>query len=167
MNLVQNGIWSGLLATGPMTLAMFRMQRALPEKEKSPLPPATLTSQITGAFGVDQHLPAQIRPDATMISHFAYGAACGVLYSWLERKNQMAPLAKGSLFGIGVWAASYLGWIPVFGLRASGYKMPIRRNGLMLLAHLVWGASLGFAANEMKNFGNEMLDGHRKAPLAE
>lgn len=168
MNTFQNGIWSGLLATGPMTLAMFRMQESLPKSEKSPLPPATLTSEITGAVGLDQKVPAQFRPDLTMASHFGYGATGGILYSFLsKRAPEASPLLKGSLFGMCVWAASYLGWIPAFGLRASAYKMPAKRNALMIMSHLIWGASLGLAEKEMRKFGNQMLDGHRKAPLAE
>lgn len=168
MNTFQNGIWSGLLATGPMTLAMFRMQESLPATEKSPLPPATLTSQITSVVGVDQKVSTKFRPDLTLLSHFSYGAAGGLLYSFLRReKVGGSPVLNGSLFGLGVWAASYMGWIPMFGLRASAYKMPVKRNALMVLSHLVWGASLGIAQNKLMKFGGQMLDGHRKAPRAE
>lgn len=168
MNTAQNGIWSGLLATGPMTLAMFALHRQLPSAQKSPLPPATLTSQITSLFGIDQRLKQNPRENMTMFSHFGYGATCGLLYA-LGFKKWMArsPFINGSLFGLGVWAASYMGWIPAFGLRANAYKMPVKRNGLMILAHLIWGVSLGIAENEMRRFGNQMLDGHRKAPQAE
>lgn len=167
MTTAQNGIWAGLLATGPMTLAMFALQRRLPSVEKSPLPPATLTSQITQQVGVDQKLSRDRREDLTMISHFGYGAACGLLYAFGFKKFHNKPLLKGSAFGLGVWAASYLGWIPLFGLRANAYDMPARRNGLMILAHLIWGASLAYSENEMRRFGNQMLDGHRRAPSAE
>lgn len=168
MNTLQNGIWSGLLATGPMTLAMFRLQRELPESQKSPLPPATLTSQITGALGIDQKLPQTRRPDFTMASHFAYGAACGALFAWLNRgKQRTSPWISGSLFGLGVWSASYMGWIPLFGLRASAYKMPARRNALMIVSHLIWGASLAIAEKELRQSGQQMLDGHKKALRAE
>lgn len=167
MNTIQNGIWSGILATGPMTLAMFRMQESLPADEKSPLPPATLTSQITGLIGLDQKISSQHRPDLTMISHFAYGASAGILYSWLAKKTKTNSLITGGAFGFGVWAASYFGWIPVFGLRASGLNMPPKRNALMLIAHLVWGASLSLAEKELRRHGQQMLDGHRKASHAE
>jgi uncharacterized membrane protein YagU involved in acid resistance len=167
MNSAENGIWAGALATGPMTLAMFGLQRYLPTAEKSPLPPATLTSQITQTVGVDQSLAANQRADLTMVSHFGYGIVCGLIYAFGTRRFSSSPVLKGSLFGFGVWAASYLGWIPAVGLRASAFKMPAKRNGLMILAHLVWGASLGFAENELRTSGHQMLDGHRKAPLAE
>lgn len=167
MNTAQNGIWAGLLATGPMTLAMFALQRALPATQKSPLPPATLSSQITSKFGIDQLLNRSRREDLTLLSHFAYGAVCGLLYASGLKKFDAPPLAKGALFGIGVWASSYMGWIPIFGLRANAYRMPANRNLLMIAAHLIWGASLAYSENEMRRFGNQLLDGHRKAPRAE
>ena len=67
----------------------------------------------------------------------------------------------------GIWAVSYLGWIPVSGLRANAFKMPARRNGLMILAHLIWGVSIAFSEKEMRQSGDQMLDGHRKAREAE
>lgn len=168
MNTAQNGIWSGLLATGPMTLAMFALHRQLPRSEKSPLPPATLTSQVTSLLGLYQKLNKNPRESLTMISHFAYGAACGLLYAFgLKRYQRPQPVVKGCLFGLAVWAGSYMGWIPAFGLRSNAYNMSPRRNGLMVLAHLIWGASLGLAENEMRKFGDQMLEGHRKAPMAE
>ena len=168
MNTAENGIWSGLLATGPMTLAMFALHNKLPNVEKSPLPPATLTSQFTSLFGLDQKLSQNPRENLTMLSHFGYGAACGLLYAFgFKKLHPHSALLKGTLFGLGVWASSYMGWIPAFGLRANAYQMPAKRNGLMILAHIIWGASIGLAEFEMRRFGNQMLDGHRKASQAE
>jgi NO-binding membrane sensor protein with MHYT domain len=52
------------------------------------------------------------------------------------------------LFGLGVWATSYLGWLPVFGVRQPVTYDPVARTGLMIAAHLVWGTAAGlvFAA---------------------
>jgi uncharacterized membrane protein YagU involved in acid resistance len=167
MNTAQNGIWAGLLATGPMTLGMFALQKRLPQGEKSPLPPATLTSQTMAQVGIDQKLGKNPRENLTMLAHFGYGAACGLLYALFSKKITSRPLVKGSLFGIGVWAASYAGWLPMLGFRANAFNMPAKRNGLMVAAHLIWGACLAFAENEMQKFGDQMLNGRNKAPLAE
>lgn len=167
MNTIQSGAWAGILATGPMTLAMFELQKNLPAAQKSPLPPATLTHQLTRPIGLSQNLSSSRRADLAMISHFGFGLASGVLYALTEGKLKAPPILKGSLFGLSVWAVSYAGWIPAIGFRASAFRMPARRNALMIFAHLIWGASLGFAAREMKQFGNQMLDGQRKAPKAE
>lgn len=167
MSTIQNGIWAGAIATAPMTLAMFEMQNRLPEEEKSPLPPATITFQALRKLGLHRELSAPRRVDATMISHFQYGIGCGVIYSLLRRSSQGSPLASGIAFGLGVWAFSYMVMLPAFGVRASAYKMPAKRNALMILAHVVWGATLGLAEKQMKTFGQETMDGSGKAPAAE
>ncbi len=165
MNSVESGFWSGVLATGPMTLFMFAAQKSLPREEQSPLPPATLTKQLTAP--VADRLPSSLRQDLTMVSHFGYGIACGTLYSLLARRAPGPVAAKGAGFGLLVWAASYLGWTPALGLRAAAPKIPARRNAMMIGAHIVWGISLAFAEDKLRRFGAEMLDGKRRAPAAE
>lgn len=166
MNTVQNGIWSGILATGPMTLAMFSMQRSLPESEKSPLPPATLTFESTKL--VAKKVSPSARADLTMLSHFAYGISCALIYSAAQKLAPKAPaIVKGGVFGLGVWAISYLGWTPLAGFRASAPNMPARRNAMMIAAHLVWGAALGYSEQVLRESGNQMLDGRRRARKGE
>ncbi len=167
MQTTQNGIWSGILATGPMTLAMFLLQKKLPETQKSPLPPATLTSQITAKLGIDQRLSTYRREDLTMLAHFGYGAAAGILFAFIQKKIRGGSVPMGLAFGLGVWGTSYLGLTPLLKMRANAYDMPANRNTLMILAHLVWGLSLSTAEKNLRKSGNEMLDGHRKAVSAE
>jgi hypothetical protein len=42
-----------------------------------------------------------------------------------------------------VWATSYLGWLPVFGVRQPITYDPLPRTGLMIAAHLAWGVTAG------------------------
>jgi putative membrane protein len=49
----------------------------------------------------------------------------------------------GSLYGLLVWTASYLGWLPAVGILAPATRHPARRNALMIVAHLIWSATLG------------------------
>jgi len=46
-------------------------------------------------------------------------------------------------FGLGVWAASYVGWIPALGLLPPPGKDNPRRAWTILTAHVVYGAILG------------------------
>lgn len=165
---VSRGIWAGVLATGPMTLAMFRMFRDLPAGQKSPLPPATLTYEMGEKAGVTNGLRNEnIESTLSMLSHLGYGASTGAVYSLAVSRLPGSPLLKGSLYGLGVWAASYLGWIPLFGMRAQAPRMTKERNLMMIAAHVVWGMSLGYADGEMRKRGGQMLAGHKKAPRAE
>jgi uncharacterized membrane protein YagU involved in acid resistance len=170
MKTLQRGLWAGIIATGPMTLAMFLLFRRLPTREKSPLPPATISSEIQDGILGKAGLAAQGLTDLAMISHFAYGAVCGALFASLRRSEEDSSLraaGRGAAFGAGVWAFNYLGMLPAFNFRASAYKMPARRNAMMLFSHLIWGLSLGLAELHMHQSGNRMLQGHGKAFAAE
>jgi uncharacterized membrane protein YagU involved in acid resistance len=125
-----------------MTAAMILMHRRLPQRERYPLPPREITMKLAREVGVEEKLDAEERSAVTMISHFAYGAAGGALYAAALEPTRK-PLAKGVLFGLGVWAVSYLGWLPAAGVLSSATEHPARRNALMIAAHVVWGAVMG------------------------
>jgi uncharacterized membrane protein YagU involved in acid resistance len=46
-------------------------------------------------------------------------------------------------YGLIVWGGNYLGVLPATGLHQIAIKTPLRRNVLMIGAHIVWGASFG------------------------
>lgn len=167
MNAFSRGFWSGMIATGPMTLGFFRFFKKLPPGQKSPLPPATLSYQSSEAVNLGKHLDSDDEVTLAMSSHFAYGAGCGVVYAETFSRLPGPPVVKGSIFGLGVWAASYLGWTPLLGFRASAPNMTKERNWMMIASHIVWGASLGYAEDALRERGHQMLSGHKKAALAE
>jgi hypothetical protein len=73
--------------------------------------------------------------------------ATGALYGAIGLKRRAQPWASGIAFGLAVWAASYLGWIPGLGILAAASEHPPRRNGVMIFAHVVWGTVLGLATD--------------------
>jgi putative membrane protein len=84
---------------------------------------------------------------ATTVAHFGYGAMMGLLYAPFAKKLPLPAIVKGLLFGLLVWAASYLGLLPLLGLSESAPTEPTGRNLLMIAAHLIWGASTGAVAD--------------------
>lgn len=133
------GALAGFSATLPMTWVMRHLHRRLPPSERYPLPPRELGETLP-ALG--------LRPStATLLYHFLYGALAG---SGLAALTARRDLGTGALFGVGVWAGSYLGWIPAAGLLRSAAGHPPRRNGLMLVAHLAWGACLAAGLRELE-----------------
>jgi hypothetical protein len=130
------GCLAGLAATVPMTATMGRLHRKLPERERYALPPREIVSAAGAPDG----------PAAAVLAHFAYGGIVGALFALQPRRS---PLA-GSAFGVAVWSASYLGWIPALGLLEPGQRHPARRNALMLAAHAVWGATLASGLREIE-----------------
>lgn len=160
MDFLQRGFWSGVMATSTMSLSMFKMFQHLPQNQKSPLPPANLTANL--AQPVHDMLSYKHKPDLTLFSHYGYGVACGLAYSVLQKYVKAPASVKGGAFGFCVWAASYLGWIPALHLRSSAYKMPTERNTMMVLAHFIWGASLGVAEERLRNSAHQMLNEDKK-----
>jgi hypothetical protein len=133
------GAAAGSLATIPMTLAMLMVHRLLPAREQYSLPPRLITENWLGRGQGETALRAW-----TLINHFGFGALAGSLYSGLGIDKER-PAIAGPAFGVAVWAVSYLGWVPVLGLMAPATRQPARRNGMMIFAHLVWGAALAAA----------------------
>ena len=143
------GFTSGLAATAPMTVAMELMHRRLPEHERYPLPPRRITDRVLDATGLGEGLPETRRRELALLNHFAYGAAAGALYGPVARRTGLPPVASGVLYGLGVWAGSYLGWLPAAGIMPSATRHPARRTALMIAAHVVWGAATGYIASKL------------------
>ena len=137
MNKVIFGALAGITATTAMTCFMRVRFKWLKPEHRYPLPPRELTDNL---------LP-HISPKsdaAPVAAHFAYGALAGALYPILRRRKP-----NGCLYGLAVWAASYLGWIPLIKVLKPATRHPAQRNLLMIVAHLVWGGVLQHSYEEI------------------
>ena len=147
------GALAGLAGTVAMTAAMRAMHRHLPSPERYPLPPREIVQRaVVEPSG--RALSEQGRRDATLAAHFGYGAATGALYGLARPSERIVP---GALYGVLVWAGSYLGWIPALGILRPAARHPLRRNGLMIAAHLVWGATLAATLRELERAEAEIF----------
>jgi uncharacterized membrane protein YagU involved in acid resistance len=144
MNRILKGALAGLAATVPMTIAMKLMHRQLPDQERYPLPPRLIIDELTKKTDPDGELGEEEEFYLTVISHFAYGAACGAIFN-LAREQTDAEVSTGigTVYGLGVWTGSYLVLLPALGILTPATEHPMRRNLLMIAAHVVWGVSLG------------------------
>ena len=136
--LVIGGI-AGFVATMAMTSAMRQLHKRLPKKERYPLPPREIVDATLDP-------PGSAAPDLTLIAHFAYGAGCGAL---IAAANPKVGRVAGSIAGGGIWLASYMGWIPAFGVLEPATRHPLRRNFTMLAAHFAWGWSTAEGIREL------------------
>lgn len=138
------GLLGGLTATGPMTIVMEWLHRRLPTDQKYPLPPREITDDIVRKAGADEAVDGDKRASLTLLNHFAYGAAAGVLYALSPgRRGRLCGAPSGLLFGIAVWVFSYFGLLPVTSVLSPASQHPAKRTVLMFAVHLVWGAILG------------------------
>lgn len=139
MNRYLAGAVGGLVATIPMTAAMLLLFRRLPPMEQYPLPPREITMEVASRVGQKHRLPETARTNLSLLAHFGYGALTGGLYPALGIRPRH-PVIGGSIYGIAVWALSYLGWIPALKILHPATRHPPPRRRLMLIAHAVWGA---------------------------
>ena len=142
------GAAAGLLATVPMTALMVAWHRRLSWRSQEPLPPAQITGQMLRAIGLHDDLKDEHEHGLTVVNHFAYGASMGAAFGALPCANTpTGAAASGIGFGLAVWSASYLGWLPATGLYRPATEDTAERNKLMIAAHVVWGGSLGLISH--------------------
>lgn len=133
------GFMCGVVATGPMSVAMVLLHRRLPARERYPLPPREITTKAVEQLARPGDVPASAFSALTWLAHFAYGGAAGALYAGSERRLPGGAGMRGLIFGLIVWAVSYLGLLPGLRVLTPATEHPVRRSALMIAAHLVWG----------------------------
>jgi hypothetical protein len=153
------GALAGIAATAAMTIAAGAMFRRLPRAERYPLPPREITAKVAEMARVDQLQTERERVDAALALHFSYGAAAGALYANLWRRSALPPALAATAYGMAIWFASYLGWLPAAGILRPATEHPARRNMLMILAHVVWGTTLGIVVDGLEKAGSTFLAG--------
>src|SRR5690242_14721422 len=141
------GSFAGLIATVPMTIFMLGAHRILPQWQRYALPPEKLTDKFLRRIGLRKHVDKRQVLLASLVSHLGFGAAVGAIYGPLTKSVPLPSILKGIVYGIVVWLANYMGWLPVVGLSEAANKQPIQRNMLMIVAHIVWGAGTGVVTN--------------------
>nr|CAD6437884.1 hypothetical protein REQ54_04331 [Rhizobium sp. Q54] len=136
MSRIVVGAMAGICATMVMTIVMKRGFELLPKDQRYPLPPA----EIASGLGT----PKGRLPDRALLLHVAFGSVAGAVYAGFPVK------IAGGAYGAAVWAASYLGWLPALGLLRAATRHPVRRNLLMLAAHVIWGSALSRLTVELE-----------------
>jgi uncharacterized membrane protein YagU involved in acid resistance len=146
------GAIAGFVGTMAMTMAMRRLHRRLPPRERYPLPPREIVD--SGAKQISVPLPSEAAKDVSTAAHFAYGALTGAM---LAAMNPDPKKKTGAAYGAAVWLASYMGWIPAVGNLRPATQHPPRRNFLMIGVHLIWGAATAACIRELRLVRETML----------
>ena len=134
------GAIAGVVATAAMTAAVRRLHARLPPGERYPLPPREINEVLFD--GSETGLR-----DATLATHFGFGAAAAAL---LTAARPRFGMAEGAAVGLLVWLSSYFGWVPAAGILRPASAHPARRNLLMIGAHLLWGAVAAVTVSELR-----------------
>jgi uncharacterized membrane protein YagU involved in acid resistance len=150
MNRLIAGAAAGAAATVPMTMFWEVMHRRLDGEPPRPLPPREVAEALAVKAGVNRHLDEAQIERLAMALHFGYGTLTGALFGFLAPREPARGVAAGMVFGLGVWTASYLGWLPATGVRHSPRWDQPARTKLIVASHLVWGACAGALLSRRK-----------------
>lgn len=142
-NSILRGALAGVIATVPMTVTMNLIRSNLSGSERQrDLPPEEILSASQRHAGPNFEITVDV-------PHYLYGGFSGAVYALSEgvfaKRFRLRSELSGPLFGLVVWAVSYLGWMPALtaiNARASESRathQSINRNLTMISSHLVWG----------------------------
>lgn len=133
------GALAGLVATGAMTMTMWGAERLGMLGEP---PPRKITRAALRKVAPGVARDSDALDIASVITHFAFGAGMGALYGILPQHAQRSRIARGMLFGSGIWTTSYMGWVPALGIMKPPSEDRPGRPTAMLAAHWVFGTTL-------------------------
>lgn len=139
------GAKAGMQATVPMgaTMRLGMMATSSPSR----VPFSAVMKTIEKKVGLQVTEPEHVA--ASWAGHMAYGAAFGALFGAAQAalpqqaRTTGVSTAIGAAFGLSLWAASYLGWLPAMGIMKSARKSSAGFNATNIAAHLVWGGATG------------------------
>ena len=134
------GAAAGTLATGAMSAVMLGLGQKMGEQ-----PPDAIVQRAALAAG---KRPSEPTADLlATLAHVAFGAGVGAAYALLPRR--LPPVARGVATALAVYVVSYEGWVPALGILPPATQDRPQRQRVMLLAHVVYGAVLGIAEEEL------------------
>jgi hypothetical protein len=137
------GVAAGTLATGAMSAVMLGAKKA---GLLGKMPPKKIAEWALGKISPLLRHDSVSKP-VSLLAHFGYGAGAGGLFGIFTKgarpSGPVALAAKGSLYGLAVWAASYLGWVPAMNIMPRATRDRRDRQISMAIAHIVFGATLG------------------------
>ena len=150
---LRDGAIGGIIGTATMSAVMLVGEKTglLPRQ-----PPEDIAEAALDAAGMTGRSPAA-QDALAMLAHFGFGAASGAVFALLHRRLRLPiPAAvHGAVFGSLVWAVSYQGWIPALGILPPPERDQPGRPATMLLAHWVYGATLGAVVGAVVGDGEQ------------
>jgi len=92
-----------------------------------------------------KRVPDSAIPVLTQVMHWSYGTAWGGVYALAQgRLARIGPALRGSGFGLGVWAASYVQLVPA-GIYQPPWRYPLGSIAGEVGYHLTYGRTVAYA----------------------
>lgn len=157
---MMRNLLAGAIAGGVATLAMSplmapRLTRAVARTvpDTAPLeefPPRRVVQAVEQRVSDGEPLPEQAEDIATWTSHIGFGMAMGALYGLARPASRGSSAATGALFGLTVWAVSYLGWLPAIGVTTGTASGRPDTLPFPFVAHVVYGLTTGVVYDQLR-----------------
>ena len=136
----RGAVW-GAIATVPMSAVMLAGQRLGWMKAQ---PPEVLTDEALERADLLDDTSEEAAKAVAVFTHFAFGATAGASFALLRRVVPTpAAVPAGIAFALGIWWASYRGWIPAMNILPTEQRPGRRGTLVMVAAHTVYGATVG------------------------
>lgn len=138
------GAAAGLAATAAMSAVMAAARE---EGRVGRLPPKLLTRRFLP--GGREYTPRPGENLATAVAHGGFGTAAGAVFGVLTG-GRPPRVRTGLAYGLGVWLASYEGWVPWVTVQPPAHRDAPARAAVMAAAHLVYGCALAAVLRRMR-----------------
>jgi hypothetical protein len=107
--------------------------------ESAPAPAQVGKRLIEGVLG--WRVPSQAIPALTQVMHWSYGTLWGGVYAVGRDLTGRRAQLPGPVFGLGVWAASYVQLVPL-GIYKPPWKYPLGSLADEIGFHLTYGTTV-------------------------
>lgn len=131
-------------ATRPITPGQPEGAFAPPEPQQAgEQATETVARRVVEGLAARGPLPPDARRVGGRLVHYAFGGGWGVVYG-LARESARGLEGPGgaAAFGVGVWAVSDNGLLPLFNLAGGPRRYPLKNHAYAVAAHLVYGLAV-------------------------
>lgn len=135
MNSILRGISASTMATSSTALGLFQLMAKLSGKQHAEI------------------IPSDPQEQKKLLERYGYGALFGVAYATVASRLPINPLAKGALFGLGLWAGGKYGLLPKASaatIASASVTASRNRNAVLLLSSVAWGVALAYADEKLQ-----------------
>jgi hypothetical protein len=120
-------------------------------------PPKEIARHAAQRTGTRRHLTHQEFSVGWALAHLGYGAAAGAVFGLASPFVPFSRLLVGTIYGTLLWAAGYLGLMPILGLYPLPRSVSPRVVAVMLPAHWIYGAVTGEATERLAPMIEDMV----------
>lgn len=144
MRAAGEGAVAGVVATSVMTGWMRTARRCGLMREQ----PHHRIARVVLLPGSSEKPTSAERPVGG-IAHLGFGATMGAAFGLLTGRHRPSAPA-GAAYGVGVWAVSYQGWLPLSGIMPPAHRDRPGRAAAIFIAHIPYGVTLALTLRRMR-----------------